>query len=46
MHSVEPGVYLPGRFGIRLEDIVVVGEDGARVLNRAPIDLRPPGARA
>ena len=32
--SVEPGVYLPGRFGIRLENIVTVGEDGAaRVLN-------------
>ena len=27
--SVEPGIYLPGRFGMRLEDIVVVGDDGA-----------------
>jgi len=27
--SVEPGIYVPGRFGMRLEDIVVVGEDGA-----------------
>jgi len=26
--SVEPGIYLPGRFGMRLEDIVVVGPDG------------------
>ncbi len=26
--SVEPGIYLPGRFGMRLEDIVVVGADG------------------
>ena len=26
--SVEPGIYQPGRFGMRLEDIVVVGDDG------------------
>jgi Xaa-Pro aminopeptidase len=25
---VEPGIYVPGRFGMRLEDIVVVGPDG------------------
>ncbi|MFC9959765.1 aminopeptidase P family protein [Streptomyces nigra] len=31
--SVEPGVYLPGRFGVRIEDIVTVTEDGARRLN-------------
>jgi Xaa-Pro aminopeptidase len=31
--SIEPGIYLPGRFGMRLEDIVVVGEDGAVPLN-------------
>ncbi|HEX5911088.1 MAG TPA: aminopeptidase P family protein [Thermoleophilaceae bacterium] len=29
--SVEPGVYLPGRFGIRIEDLVAVTEDGADV---------------
>jgi Xaa-Pro aminopeptidase len=34
--SVEPGIYLPGRFGMRLEDIVVIDDDGAPdPLNRA-----------
>lgn len=31
--SVEPGVYLAGRFGVRIEDIVAVTEDGGRRLN-------------
>ncbi|HXQ75487.1 MAG TPA: Xaa-Pro peptidase family protein [Acidimicrobiales bacterium] len=31
--SVEPGIYLPGRFGMRLEDIVVVGDEGPDSLN-------------
>lgn len=35
-HSVEPGIYLPGRFGVRLEDLVVVGPGGGRRLNDAP----------
>lgn len=34
-YSVEPGIYLPGRFGFRLEDIVVVTADGAEAINRA-----------
>ncbi len=33
--SVEPGIYFPGRFGMRLEDIVVVGEEGPDPLNTA-----------
>lgn len=33
--SVEPGIYLPGRWGIRLEDIVVATVDGPRSLNSA-----------
>ena len=37
--SVEPGVYLPGRFGARIEDIVVCGEDGPDLLNRRPRSL-------
>ncbi|MFE7748547.1 M24 family metallopeptidase [Streptomyces sp. NPDC057428] len=31
--SVEPGIYLPGRFGVRIEDIVTVTQDGGRRLN-------------
>ena len=34
--SVEPGIYLPGRLGMRIEDIVAVTEDGAERLNMAP----------
>ena len=37
--SIEPGVYLPGRFGLRLEDIVVAAADGPDVLNTARRDL-------
>jgi Xaa-Pro aminopeptidase len=33
--SIEPGIYLPGRFGLRLEDIVVADESGPDELNRA-----------
>ncbi len=34
--TVEPGVYLPGRFGIRIEDDVLVTRDGHEVLSRLP----------
>jgi hypothetical protein len=38
--SIEPGIYLPGRFGVRIEDIVTVTEDGGRRLNNTSHDLR------
>ena len=34
-YSVEPGIYLPGKFGFRLEDIVIVTESGPESLNHA-----------
>jgi Xaa-Pro dipeptidase len=37
--SVEPGIYLPGRWGARIEDIVVVGDGGATRLNHRPREL-------
>jgi Xaa-Pro aminopeptidase len=38
--SVEPGVYLPGRWGVRLENIVMCASNGAAVLNRSALELR------
>jgi D-alanyl-D-alanine dipeptidase len=38
--SVEPGIYLEGRFGIRIEDIVAVTADGVERLNRSVRDLQ------
>jgi Xaa-Pro aminopeptidase len=37
--TVEPGVYLPGIGGVRIEDTVVVTDDGCRALTKAPKDL-------
>lgn len=37
--SIEPGIYLPGQLGVRIEDLVVVTEDGCEVLNRYSKEL-------
>ena len=38
--TVEPGVYLPGRFGVRIEDLVVLTADGYRNLSGVPKELQ------
>lgn len=38
--SIEPGIYLPGRFGIRLEDIVILRSNGPEIFSELPRDLR------
>ncbi|RZV98554.1 MAG: M24 family metallopeptidase, partial [Rhodobacteraceae bacterium] len=38
--SIEPGVYLPDRFGLRLEDIVMLRADGPEILSDLPRDVR------
>ena len=38
--SIEPGVYLPGEFGVRVEDLVLVTEDGCQVLNSYAKDIQ------
>lgn len=34
--TIEPGIYLPGRFGVRIEDTVAVTSDGCRMLTKVP----------
>ena len=41
--TVEPGVYLPGRLGVRIEDLVVVGQDGHQMLTGLPKGLEVVG---
>ena len=36
LSSAEPGIYLPGRFGVRIEDVMIIRADGAEVITKAP----------
>ncbi|MEQ8446018.1 MAG: Xaa-Pro peptidase family protein [Pelagibacterium sp.] len=44
--SIEPGIYLPGRFGIRLEEIVILRQDGPEVFSELPRTPLEAGAKA
>ena len=37
--TIEPGIYLPGKFGVRIEDMVYLGADGKRNLTNFPKEL-------
>jgi Xaa-Pro aminopeptidase len=37
--TVEPGIYLPGKLGIRIEDVILVTRDGCDVLTQTPREL-------
>ena len=34
--SAEPGIYLPGKFGVRIEDVMIIRPEGAEVITKAP----------
>ena len=34
--SAEPGIYIPGKFGVRIEDVMIIRENGAEVITKAP----------
>ena len=37
--SAEPGIYLPGKLGVRIEDVILLTETGCRNLTKAPKEL-------
>lgn len=40
--TVEPGIYLPGRLGVRIEDVILVTDSGCEVLTKSPRTLEVP----
>jgi len=38
--SIEPGIYIPGRYGVRIENLVAIGEKGPEVLHSYPRELK------
>jgi len=37
--SAEPGIYLPGKFGVRIEDLVIFTADGCENITKSPKNL-------
>jgi Xaa-Pro aminopeptidase len=37
--SAEPGIYLPGKFGVRIEDLVIITENGCENITKSPKNL-------
>ena len=37
--SAEPGIYLPGKFGVRIEDVVIFTADGCEDITKSPKNL-------
>ena len=38
--SIEPGIYMPDKFGVRLEEIVILRDDGPEILSKIPRELK------
>lgn len=38
--SIEPGIYIPGKYGVRIEDIVIASENGCEILNKTSKNLK------
>ena len=37
--SAEPGIYIPGKFGVRIEDVVCLNSTGCEVITASPKEL-------